>query len=1036
MSREKWDEIEAFRKRFWADVQANAVRERADYVREFPGLESEIDAELSNLARSLELGRRQAASGDIPPTVAAPSVGQADAVDREGRIGRYVLEKELGRGGQGRVYLARDPEIGLEVALKVLSLGQAMSTQAKLRFKGEAEKAAKLNHPNIARVHEWGEDQGVPFIAMEFVRGDTLAAHIHESARTAETGDEVSELRLSFGEASTGGGSATTEGKKKPAAEPNPSSTTAVDRRAILEIAELIESAARGLHEAHERGLVHRDIKPANLIVTRDRGLVILDFGLAHDDESDGPSLTMTGDVMGTPAYMSPEQLAAKRITVDRRSDVYSLGVTLFECLALRRPFEAPTREALFQEIVAREAPDLRKINRKVPTDLAVIVHHALEKHPDQRYQSALEMAEDLRRFREHEPIVARPVGPITRTWRWAQRKPATAGLLATVFVALAAIAVITSLNNRQLGRLNTDLEKTTKVAEANAEQARRSAEEARGNLLKANEESAAKDVALREKTEALGREQAAREAESKALAEKTSALSEYERMADTRRLANARAAAEAMWPVHPDLVPDLEAWQEKYAPLFLRLDGHRKALEALREKAPPYSEAARKRDFAAELARIAKLAGDLPTLRKQVAAEENAEKKKQGEEAAAKLETELAGLRETVQGRRSWDYGEDVDLQFRHDTLAKLVADLTAFTAEQGGVAASVANRLDRSRRIGKETLEDHAALWSETTARIASNPRYNGLNLAPQLGLIPLGPDPASDLEEFLDWRTHDWTENDGALPERGEEGRIAMTETRGLIFVLIPGGSYLMGAQRDPEKPNFDPEAGGDESPVREVVLAPYLISKYEMTQGQWSRFDGENPARYPSGFFVSALKNPVDLRHPVEQVSWDDCGRRLGRLGLLLPTEAQWERAARAGADPATRWTGTSDLAKLARFANINGSETKAVGFSNQQPGHEDGWIIHAPVGSFAANAFGLFDTTGNVWEWCRDAPAGYDVDPARGDGLRRSASRDRVYRGGSFNSPAVDARLADRRTLSPTIRYGHLGLRPSRGITTE
>ncbi|MCA9320229.1 MAG: SUMF1/EgtB/PvdO family nonheme iron enzyme, partial [Planctomycetes bacterium] len=645
--------------------------------------------------------------------------------------------------------------------------------------------------------------------------------------------------------------------------------------------------------------------------------------------------------------------------------------------LALRRPFEAASREALFQEIIARDAPDLRKLNRKVPVDLAVVVHHALEKHPDQRYQSALALAEDLRRFREHEPIVARPVGALTRTWRWAQRKPATAGLLATIFLALAAIAVITSLNSRRVGKLNQTLASTNT------------------SLEKSNQQ-----------------------------------------LEDATLEAETRAAADEMWPVHPDLVPDLKAWQAKYAPLFARLDGHRKALEALRARAPAYTEEARKRDFAGEFARIARLENDLPKLREQVAAEEEAEKKLAGTEEIATRVSELAELKQTVQGRRSWDYGEDVDLQFRHDTLAMLVSDLADFSAEENGVAASVARRLDGSQRIAKETVSDHAALWAETVARIASNPRYGGLTFAPQLGLIPLGPDPASGLEEFLDWRTHDWSENEGALPTRDEDDRIAMTETRGLIFVLIPGGAFRMGAQRDPDKPNFDPQALPNESPVREVVLTAYLISKYEMTQGQWSRFDGENPARYRSGFLVSALKNPVDLRHPVEQVSWDDCRRRLDRLGLVLPTEAQWERAARAGADPATVWAGTSDLSELRRFANINGSETKAVGFSNQQPGHEDDWITHAPVGSFVADAFGLFDTTGNVWEWCHDAFEGYKTDPDPGDGLRRSSSRNRVYRGGSFSSTAVYARLANRYTFDPSTRNLDLGVRPSRSITTD
>ncbi|MEZ6196756.1 MAG: SUMF1/EgtB/PvdO family nonheme iron enzyme [Planctomycetota bacterium] len=1024
MSREHWERVEAFRKSFWNDVQMDAVRERSEYVRDFPGLESEVDAELGNIRTLLDPRRQRRPHATPPPTgrsTEMPSRPPKEAVDREGRIGRYVLEKELGGGGQGRVYLARDPEIGLAVALKVLSLGHAMSVQARLRFKGEAEKAAKLNHPNIARVHEWGEDQGVPFIAMEFVRGETLAARIRQSARTAETSAHVSEASQGVDKEPSRVCDLMHEGKKRPAAQASPSFTSPPDRRAMLEIAELIESAARGLHEAHEHGLVHRDVKPANFIVTPDRGLVVLDFGLAHDDSADGPSLTLTGDVIGTPAYMSPEQLAAKRITVDRRSDVYSLGVTLFECLALRRPFEAASREALFQEIVAREAPDLRKLNRKVPADLAVIVQHALEKHPDQRYQSAHDMAEDLRRFRKHEPIVARPVGSITRSWRWAQRKPATAALLATVFVALTTIAVITSLNSRRTNKLNEELSSTnielkttnerlelaTKEAEARTEEALR-------NERRAQEESAAKDAALRDKA---------------------TALSKYERMTDIRRLANAQAEADRMWPVHPDLVPSLEAWQEKYAPLFARLADHRRALDALGETAAPNHDAGRGRILGPMFARIAKLAGALAGLHEEVAAERSAEKKngQLGPELRDRL---LAILHETIESRSIRNFEDNVDRQIALDTLATLVADLTACTADRAGVVASVARRLDRSRRIEKETLQERAALWRETSARIASTPRYGGFSLKPQLGLVPLGPDPESGLEEFLDWRTHDWSENDGALPDRGADGRVAMTEARGIVFVLIPGGAFLMGAQTDPGKPNFDPGATPDESPVREVVLSPYLISKYEMTQGQWSRFDGANPARYPPGFFVTPMKKPVDLRHPAEFVSWDDATRRLERLGLSLPTEAQWERAARADSIPATRWAGTSDVSELVRFANINGSESTLLGFGNLEPGHEDEWIFHAPVGSFAANGFGLFDTTGNVWEWCRDAFASYNVDPAPGDGLRDHASRDRISRGGSFFGPAILARLAYRVSDVPSIRDDLLGLRPARGITTE
>ncbi len=174
---------------------------------------------------------------------------------------------------------------------------------------------------------------------------------------------------------------------------------------------------------------------------------IVMDFGLARELEGDGPTLTQTGDLFGTPAYMSPEQLLAKRLRLDARTDVYSLGVTLFECLSLQRPFDAPTREGLYHAIQTKAPPELRRLNGAVSSDLAVVVATAMDKDRDRRYQTALAFAEDLRRVREHEPIVARPVGPLGRLVRWAQRNPAVASLTATVFfVLLAGLAPTTLL--------------------------------------------------------------------------------------------------------------------------------------------------------------------------------------------------------------------------------------------------------------------------------------------------------------------------------------------------------------------------------------------------------------------------------------------------------------------------------------------------------------------------------------------------------------------------------------------------------------
>ncbi|MEZ6196766.1 MAG: formylglycine-generating enzyme family protein [Planctomycetota bacterium] len=350
--------------------------------------------------------------------------------------------------------------------------------------------------------------------------------------------------------------------------------------------------------------------------------------------------------------------------------------------------------------------------------------------------------------------------------------------------------------------------------------------------------------------------------------------------------------------------------------------------------------------------------------------------------------------------------------------------------------MSADVARRLDRSRRIATETLTKRDREWRDAITRIAGSEHYSGLTLRPQLGLVPLGPDPDSGLEEFLDWRTHDWSENDGALPARGESGRIAMTGTRGIVFVLVPGGSFLMGAQPDPAEENFDPAAGPTSAPVRPVVLAPYLISRYEMTQGQWFRATGGNPSQYGAGWFSpNVMSEPVSLAHPVELVSWEDGSKVLDRLAMQLPTEAQWERAARAGADPATIWTATSNRSGLARFANLAGREAQPF-FPRFDPEHVDPFVIPAAVGSLAPNAFGLHDTTGNVWEWCRDSFSPYVVDPRPGDGLRPSTERYRILRGVGFDGPADASRLAHRNTDDSSGRTNSLGLRASRPLRLD
>lgn len=347
-------------------------------------------------------------------------------------IGKWRLLEEIGRGGQGTVYRAEDENLGRVVALKVVRKSPFSATQGALRFQREAKVLSRLQHPGICQVIDAGIEGGYYYIAMPFLDGETLAKKIQ---RTRSANDDESGSCVDLRAVST-----TVDDASPESAE---DAQTTGARNAIARIATTIEKVARALHAAHEAGIVHRDIKPSNIMITTNGDPVIMDFGLARDESSDDPTITVSGDLFGTPAYMSPEQISRSGRPLDRRTDIWSLGITLFECLTLKQPFSGATREMLLSAIVNREAPQLRTLRKRMPKDLETIVAAAIDKSPERRYQSALEFAEDLRRLRSFEPIRARPVGSLMRSWRWMQRNPGIAlGIIGT-FVSLAAGLVV-----------------------------------------------------------------------------------------------------------------------------------------------------------------------------------------------------------------------------------------------------------------------------------------------------------------------------------------------------------------------------------------------------------------------------------------------------------------------------------------------------------------------------------------------------------------------------------------------------------------
>lgn len=851
-------------------------------------------------------------------TVTGSPLGEHPWAEYPGQlVGRYKLLEQIGEGGFGTVWLAQQSEpVTRRVAVKVIKPGMD-TRQVIARFEAERQALAMMDHPNIAKVFDGGSTENDrPYFVMEYIRGVPILAYCD---------------------------------------------TERLDPRARLG---LFAQACSAVQHAHQKGIIHRDIKPSNVMITLHDGepvVKVIDFGIAKATNAELTTKTLFTQhhqMLGTPAYMSPEQAEMSGLDIDTRTDIYSLGVLLYELLTGTTPFtteelmrkglaemmriiredEPPKPSTRFSSLgeiathtASRRHVDPRRLGTLLRGDLDWIVMKCLDKDRARRYDTANGLADDVRRYLEDQPITAGPPSASYRVRKFIKRNRA----------GVAVAVVVTTALGLGFGGA------------------------AAGALRIRDAEAAAR--ALRPQAD------------------------EY----DARLLLE---QADALWPPYPtpEMLGALEDWQVAARLLIRRLPEHRARLAELNRRA----HEAGLRDAGADAADRGRPSNpDDPVDRSS-------------RELLTTLVRELEQLGDDGLGLLA----ENAVIPGRGWSIPKRLAFARGLATDfaEGG---SCAEAWDEARSAIPRALTDLNA------DGVAEELAYPGLNLQPQMGLLPLGPDPESGLWEFAHLMT-------GTPPVRGDDRQLVLTEETGLVLVLIPGGTFRMGSE------------ARNSSPAHDVALSPYFMSKYEMTQGQWKRITGENPSAYgPDAEWDLdwlASGEPPSLLLPVEQMSWRSCDYWMPRAGLSLPSEAQWERAARAGTQ--TTFSTGPDIDSLRGVANVRDARferAKIEGWARYQSDFEDGSVVQWAVGTHLPNGFGLHDVHGNVWEWCLDAYAPYrengdriEVDPV----VPGSSDARYVYRGGSWRNMAESASSATRYFDPPDSSGSARGIRPARAVT--
>lgn len=448
-------------------VESGQAIEPADLIARHPDLAADLRSFFRNRLEIDRLAQPLRHPEDTATLLGHPGAGSASAGETVRYFGDYELLSEIARGGMGVVYKARQRNLNRVVALKMILAGHLANESDVKRFYAEAEAAAALDHPGIVPIFEIGQHEGQHYFSMAFIEGENLARRV-------------------------------AEGPLPP-----------------REAAELVRKVAEAVDYAHQKGIIHRDLKPGNVLLDQTGQPRVTDFGLAKHLAADS-GLTGTGQILGTPSYMPPEQAAGRIDAVSPASDVYSLGAILYCLITGRPPFQAATPLETLQQVLNQEPAPSRQLNAQVPVDLDTIVLKCLEKDPRRRFGTARELCDELTRFLAGDPIRSRPVGPVTRLLKWSRRRPAQAALGIVSGLALMALAGL-AVGVGYYGRLRQALDK--------ADQARIEALVAKDEAILAKEQAVwAENESRKQKLMAEDAMHVARQAEKVAVAQREQA--------------------------------------------------------------------------------------------------------------------------------------------------------------------------------------------------------------------------------------------------------------------------------------------------------------------------------------------------------------------------------------------------------------------------------------------------------------------------------------------------------------------------------